>query len=301
MKKLSGILLLSLLVILNSCILQGVGEGCYQDLFINLDWLDTKPVTTEGKPVTVNVVPVQKGGDRETQQSDVRGTETNVIVGEYVVIGYETAQNVKVDVDNQTVAVSSNPDGEANEPGDFSAGSTIVTIERGKDAPEIKLPLYKQVRKLVIQLQVKGLSEPGIQKIEAVFDGIAIDRHINNGFPPHDGTKRPNAIERGNIGYNFNFIEQNQYSSWYEGSRTLLGIDGGGRQTIDLNIHFNDGAVRSLHGDLTDAMNGFHTEDLGQDQDNPWYILLVINVGELEINIEDWNDGGTSWIIAESQ
>ncbi len=300
MKKQSGLLLLSLLLILSSCIREGIGEGCYQDLFINLDWLDTQPVTTEGKPVTVDVVPVKKGGDGETQQSDIRGTETNVIAGEYVVMGYEKADNIEVNVDKQTVSVNSSTDGEAKEPGNFSAGSTVVTIERGKEAPEIKVPLHKQVRKLVIQLQVKGLYEPGIEKIEAVFDGIALDRHINNGFPPHDGTRRPNAIKRGKIGYDFDFIEQNQYGGWYEGSRTLLGIDGGGRQTISLTIRFSDGFERTVSADITDAMDGFHTEELGQDQDNPWYVLLVLNVGELEILIDDWEDGGTSWIIAES-
>lgn len=299
MKKFSRSVLWVFTLMLSSCINEYPGAGCFHDLFISLEWQDTKPVTTEGKPVTVDVVPVTPYRDGETQQSDIYGTETNVIVGEYIIVGYEDADNVDVDTENQTVSVDSSEDDMAEEPGEFSAGSVKVQVIRDEGAPDINLPMHKQTRPLVIQLQIKGLEKEQIKSIDAIFNGIALERHVNDGFPPVNGQKRPKALRKGKMAYNFNYIGQNEGDLWYEDKKTLLGIDGTGMQTIDLNIRFGDGVTRSLHADLTDAMDGFHSEDLGEDFDNPWYILLVLNVGALDIDIEDWGDGGESWIVIE--
>lgn len=302
MKKFSEIMLLSILIFtFASCRIDESVGHCIQTTTVLLNWVQTQPIVEEGNPVTITILPSEYYPDGQTFHSDIHGPEAELNVGKHTVVAYETSDNAHVDPAKQTVNIDAAPDGNVtSEPDYFSAGSTTIEITPQTDA-NIILPLYKQVRKLMVELKFEGAGSPLVTAITGNLDGIAVERAINHGFKPVDpAITRPPAIKTGNIDYTFTPVE-GQTDVLFTGNRKLLGIDGNGLQTLELDITFSNAKVYSLTEDVTSLMDGFHTEDLDVvGGDKPWYIKLTYSVdAQLNISLTDWDDGGESGIIAE--
>lgn len=296
--------LFAIVLIFTSCIKEGLRE-CEQILYLHLNWIETEPTTEEGNPVTVDIMAIDEEGEY-SMQSSVDGTQIPIYSGKLLITGYETAENAHIDIREQTVYLDALDDGTVvNEPGYFSAGSTEVEVMPGESISEtIDLPLYKQVRKLIIELKFEGEGASLINQVSGYVDGIALNREINYGFSPVDKTiTRPPANKAGKMSYAFArssslaAVDEVIYSD----GKNLLGIDGNAKQLLTFTATFKKGETYMLIEDITELMNGFHTEGLDENgSDKPWYVKISFSVDtDLNISIQDWENGGESWIEGE--
>lgn len=285
------LLLLTLTVI--SCVKSSDLDDCVEQMRIELRWILTEPVDYD-ESVPIEVIP-ETVRSQYTITSDVYGVNVDLRVDEYTIVGYESAQNSTVDVNTQIVSIPTGPNGMALEPEIFSAGSNTVQVTLADKSLIIPLPMYRQVRPLIIEIEIEGDGSPLIQGITGVLHGIALERSISNGFPPTNGQNRPAAIRNGSIDYNLLPLTRTVGDSWFGGSRNLLGIDGTVNQILDLVITFTDGSSTTLSLDVTDDLSEFQTVDINE----PWYIIIVLEAGfNLEVSIADWKAGAESWITA---
>ena len=291
------LLALGAMFTVTSCIEEST-DHCPKKANVLLDWVETLPITEEGNPVNVVIIPGD-GSNEQVYDSDTHSPDVEIPVGEQTILVYEKNGDKHVNNRQQTVSVDTDDDGKMNdEPDYFSGGSVKVDVQPNSD---LELPLYKQVRELIIELKLTGPGADYIAGITGNFDGIATERHINNGFRPVDPTvTRSPAIRKGDVDYTFDNVE-NESDAFFSGSRKLLGIDGEGKQILTLTITFKNGDTHFFPVDVTELMDGFHTEDLDTEgSERPWYIKLAFEVAtSFEIVIVDWEDGGSSWITPD--
>ncbi|NDV80606.1 FimB/Mfa2 family fimbrial subunit [Bacteroides sp. 51] len=291
------LLALGAMFTVTSCIEEST-DHCPKKANVLLDWVETLPITEDGNPVNVVIIPGD-GSPEQKYDSDTHSPDIEIPVGDQTILVYEKNGEKHINNHQQTVSVEAGADGKVNDdPGFFSGGSVTVNVQPNSD---LELPLYKQVRELIIELKLSGAGAEHIVGITGNFDGIATERHINNGFRPVDHTiTRPPAIKKGNVDYTFDNIAS-ESGAFFSGSRKLLGIDGEGKQTLTLTVTFKNGDTQVFPIDVTRLMDGFHTEDLDHEgSERPWYIKLGFDVDtSFEIVIVDWEDGGSSWIIPD--
>jgi len=154
----------------------------------------------------------------------------------------------------------------------------------------IHLPMRQQTRPLCIKVYFTGYGIPELQGLEAVLEGVTLERKIENAFAPGDGSTRPAAIRNGSAHFSFDQID-----GYWNDVRRLIGVDGQSAQKLTLTATFTGGHTQSITLDVTGDMFGYHTQDV----DEPWCIVLTVDLTELLImTITDWYGGAESWIVA---
>lgn len=217
--------------------------------------------------------------------------------GTYTVIATENIDKDKVTVDGTSISIATNPNGTAMDvPENTSGGYTEITIGgAGNGAPEntnFDVPTHVQSRPLVIKLKFEGENIALIESIAGKVEGIALERDLNCGFAPIDGQDRHPAIRTGSIDYAFDAEET---AGCYSDSRRLLGISGNEEQILTFTVTYAGGVQKAYRYTITEAMNGFHTQDVL----TPWVIEITLRLGaDFTADIEDWKSGPESWMDA---
>lgn len=298
-KKLAcNFLLTFILLFITSCVEDGENlEKCMRTVRIEPRWIHTRPVN-ESEDVNIRIRPNTSFGTSEEIKSDIFGVNVDLLTSGYTIVVWEDYSNVNLDITNQTVSVQSTSRSRAiADPSLFSAGSATAEVTPADGFEIIPLIMYRQVRPLIITIEFEGMGIPFINSINGTLNGIAWERTWQNGFPPVNEAIRPTVIQSGDITYTFTPSEEEGEENWYTGTRNLLGIDGNMQQMLDLNISFNnDNNDVDYEINITNQLAEFHTKDV----DEPWYVILKLNLGaNLEIDIVDWISGPESWITAQ--
>lgn len=290
-KLLKKVLLLCLVVGATSCIRGDFRlEDCSYKIKVNLDFINTKPLD-EDEELVLNVIPSEDPESGKKHTTTVDGTEVELLPDEYEFIAHEPVDNIEVT--GNTVTVEKNPDGSIKEPPKFNGGSIIEKVIPKNDQT-VDVPMHMQVRDLIVVIKFKGEGVPYIKTIDGNLDGIAVSRHINDGFEPVSMVKRPKATEKGFVLYEFE--ENKETSNEFQGINTLLGIDGEGKQTLSLSLDTSLGIVKDYTLDVTSSLDDFHTVDIHK----PWYIVLELELDvKLEMTLEKWKVGTESDLIAQ--
>ncbi len=223
-------------------------------------------------------------------QSGPDGITAELQSGTYQVTGYENADNVTVA--DEVVTVATREDGTAAEPGAFTGGTVEAQVQANVEDQIIEIPMRWQTRQLIVRVMFQGVGVPDLISADGYLEGVTFSRPIDEGFAPLDGEPRHAALTSGTVTYEF----AADADGWYQGIRTLLGIDGDGTQMLYMMLHFSDGFTKEFTHDATQDMYEFHTYNVFE----PWVIAFVLNLGTgFEIIMTDWNSGPSSVIIAE--
>ena len=285
------------LIILSSCVRDGENlDDCIRRIRIELRWMDTQPLDNSER-VNVEIVPTTTTASPQSDiTSDIYGVDVDLLTGGYAITGWETYSDVDLNKTDHTVSVHTQPDGTAISPAIFSAGHTTSSVEMSDESLIIPLPMYRQVRPVVIEINFIGDAYSLVNGVTGTLKNIALERSIDNAFPPVNAMNRPTVIKSGNMNYTFGLSDDIGPGIWYTGTKNLIGIDGNSSQTLDLTVSFTgEDAPRTYAFDVTSQMNEYHTDKINE----PWYIILTLNLGAtLEIDIVDWIAGPESWIVA---
>lgn len=296
-------LLLLLTLTMFSCVKDGILRDCLRRMRIELRWIGTNP-RSDQEVVNIEVIPLD-GGSRLDLDSDIYGVNVDLQPGNYSLVGWESSQNVNLNTAARTVSVNTSAEGFALEPDIFSAGVTTSEVPFEEEGSPrdfiIPLPMYRQARPLIIEIDFIGAGIPLIEGIRGILSGVTLERTIDNGFPPvselnqgRSGTRAP-ALRDGSIDYNFEMIQEDPNDLWFAAGRNLLGIDGTATQQLELTVTFADGQSSNFGIDVTEDLTGFHTIDVN----DPLYIIITLDLGvNFEIEIVDWRTGTESWITA---
>lgn len=279
----------------SSCVRSDDPIECLQTMRIEPRWLATDPFDPN-ETLKMDIYSFAQG-TRSTIDCNIYGVDVNLAYGNSMVVACEPLSNVALDTENRIVSVVSENGHMTAYPGIFSSGEATGDITPSpNERLIIPVPMYRQVRPLVIGFKLKGLGIPFIESVDGVLSGVALKRDMTNGFPPVDGQLRPAAIENGTAAYTFTKRDQ-LGEVWLFGSHNLIGIDGNASQELALRIMVNDTGVSAVSRaiseidmtvDLTDQLDGYHT----QTTNDAWYIVLNVNVGaDFTITIEDWQSG----------
>lgn len=297
------ILLLLLTFTFTSCVRDGESlEDCIRRMRIELRWIETAPVdNNETVHISVHSELTQTDSNLT---SDIYGVDVDFQIGNYTLVGWEEFTNAQLDIENQTVSVETSAGNIASDPAIFSAGIATATVDETCNSIVIPLPMYRQVRPLVIEIDFTGAGIGLVESLQGTLTGIAVERLLSDGFPPVSRTDRPAARRNGSINYVFSSISPEGEGMWFGATHNIIGIDGNAAQNLTLTINYRDEelpladsrATSQLTFDLTEQLAGFHTSDV----DDPWYIILKIDVGiSLEATIVDWISGTESWLTAQ--
>ena len=284
-----------LVLVFSSCMRDGENlDECIRSMRIELRWINTQPQSSDEK-VAIGVFP-SSFGTRVDLESDIYGVDVDLLTDGYNIVGWEDHSNTNIDVTNHTISVETSSDGMALSPNIFSAGFTHAEVTLSDANQVIPLPMYRQVRPVVIEINFIGDGYALVSGVTGTLKGIALERSLDNGFPPVSGLGRPAAIKSGNINYTFGLSDQAEAGIWYTGTQNLIGIDGNVAQTLDLEVSFTGESTPSPYSfDVTNQMAEYHTNKV----DEPWYIIITLNLGaNLEIDIVDWIAGPESWVTA---
>lgn len=293
--------LLLLTGLASSCIRDGEKlDDCTRRMRIELRWIETSPLNSR-ETVDIGIDPLTAGPQSNEApvarrlKSDVYGVDVDMLLGSYNIIGWEPYSNVDLDNGNHTLKVHTQADGTAESPAIFSAG-LVPAWESSAASEIIELPMYRQVRPLVIEINFIGDGYVWIGGVAGTLRGIALERAMTDAFPPVNGLSRPAAIEAGSTNYAFAPADNAKAGIWYTGVRNLIGVDGNSRQILDLTVSFTgDNEPASFEFDVTDQLAGFQTKNVGE----PWYVVLTLNMGaNLDVGVVDWLSGPESWITA---
>jgi len=273
--------------LLPSCI-KDDRDDCPSGLYIQLDWINTAPRSNQ-EQVNLSVTPVDFEWEETDLTSGTYGRYVDLIPYNYRIVGWEDGENISIAGD--TVTLATGPYDYALEPSVFGGGSALAEVYPDRNNQILHLPMRQQTRPLCIRVFFTGYGVPAVQELEAVLEGVTIQRKINNAFAPADGNARPPAIQSGSARYYFGMEEDH----WYATKR-LIGVDGGSSQELTLVATFPGGHTDTVTLDVTGDMFGYHTQDVK----NPWCITLTVDITELLImTITDWYAGTDSWIVAE--
>lgn len=288
--------LLLILFLVSSCLRDGENlDECIRRMRIELRWINTSPLD-DNEQVSIVADPMF-AGTQSSFISDIYGVDVDLLTGGYNIAGWESYSEVDLDITNHTVNVHTQADGTAVSPPLFSAGSTTATVELTGGTQIIPLPMYRQVRPLIIEINLIGDGYALVNGITGTLQGITLERSLENAFPPVSGLSRPTALKSGNIDYTFALSDGEGTGVWYAETRNLIGVDGASSQMLDLDVTFSgDNEPSSFQFDVTSQLAEFQTKDINE----PWYIIITLNLGaNLDITIVDWIAGSESWITAQ--
>lgn len=294
-KLLATLLLVVPLLTVSSCIKSGDEMGeCVRNMRIELRWVGTEPLNNS-ENVDIEIDPASIG-TRADITSDIYGVNIDLQADSYNLVAWETHTNSVIDAEDHTLAVNRKMDGTAESPNIFSAGYKAATVAMDKSSEVIIIPMHRQTRPLVIELDFSGDGFPFIESITGNLSGVALKRHMDNAFPPVSGLSRPAAIESGIMKYSFLPYPGRATITKYRAEENLIGIDGNSSQILTLNVQFaGENEATPYLFDLTSDLSQFQTKDINE----PWYVVLGLGLGfDLEVTIVDWKSGPESWITA---
>lgn len=285
------------LILLSSCVRDGENlDECIRRIRIELRWMDTQPLDNSER-VNIEIVPTTTTASPKSDiTSDIYGVDLDLLTGGYAITGWESYTDVDLNKTDLTVGVHTLADGTAMSPAIFSAGHTNTTVEMSNESLIIPLPMYRQVRPVVIEINFIGDAYSLVNGVTGTLKNIALERSLDNAFPPVNALSRPAATKSGNMNYTFGLADNIGSGIWYTGTKNLIGIDGNSSQTLDLTVSFTgDNQPATYAFDVTGQLNEYHTKKINE----PWYIILTLNLGAtLDITIVDWIAGPESWIVA---
>lgn len=261
-------------------------DECNPKIFIRFDWSTvTQPENTE----LVTVVITDQDQDSTQMEIPPEGQEVRIEPKVYSFTGHTTTENVTVS--GTTVTVKQDADGKYLEPDYFTGGSVNQEIYYSTQNQVVVIPMRSQTRPLIIRVILQGQAMGGFSHITGVISGIAMSRDINNGFAPLDGNPLHPAYINGSVNYDMTTEDNHIYSD----QKNLLGTDGTTDQILSMTAYYTSGNQNTIEVDVTNAMVGFHTENV----DEPWVLEFTLNlVGELQTEIEDWQGGYQSSLQA---
>lgn len=286
MRNYLGLIGIAFAITMSSCIKEGYDdENCRDEYNITVTW----PVGTPGDDEKTTITIINPDGTKTTIHPN---DPTELEEGKHQISGVSGNDDDKVEVDGSTVTVKPKEDGTAGDPGDFMGGSTDIEITQDSK-PNIEVPMIQQSRPLVIKVKLEGYGVDAIDQITGMVSGIALSRHINDGFVPVDGKPRHPALQSGNVSYD---SMPKGEDGFYTGNQRLLGIDGDASQQLGLTVELTDGTILNFPFDITTDMDGFHVTDVTQ----PWVIEIVLHLGaDFHATIEDWKVGPEEWMEAQ--
>lgn len=294
-------LFITVTVLLSSCINEYTDwSKCFRAIRIVLNWIDTEPLYSD-ESVQIEIYP--SSGETLLLNSNIYGTDVDLLADKYVLIGSEKADNVSINEEDSTVSVLTRGNGIVMNPTPFSAGMTTAEVVYVPDSLIIPLPMYQQTRPLIVEVEfidkrIPIINEfPTIESISADLSGVTVKRKINDAFSSATDRLFVPAIEKGEASYNLSEPEEPREGGiWYTGANNLIGLDMTTTHLLHLNVNFEGGYSPEFTFDVTEQVAGFQTIEIHK----PWYIIITLRLdSSLEVTIEDWYAGPDSWLIAQ--
>lgn len=193
-----------------------------------------------------------------------------LVPAEYVITGYTVPDGVTVA--DGIATVDRLADGTfAPLPGYLFACSTSAAVV-ADDTTRVKMPMSQRVRDLYIKLTVTEGEVGRVSDVKGTISGIVGEVDIVRNAATVSGT--------GSVVTDFT-VNGTEVVAHVR----LLGVDGG-RQTLSLEVAFNDGRSQRVESDLTDMLQTFNAADMTEPVEIRGNLLLPIAVG-FDITITD--------------